>query len=145
MADSNEMHDNPKPRVKSVHPDDIHHTDGLAFVPISAANIIVNGSNPSSTFLSPTQQPRRPARPQTAPSQDQVALLPSAFRAHTISLPSSPYRESPSRSASGPNPDLREALQSLTAGDEKSGNGKGSRKGGAQTVAVSRISYSCAI
>ncbi|KAJ3535318.1 hypothetical protein NMY22_g6544 [Coprinellus aureogranulatus] len=127
------MHDKPiveaKPTVKALHPDDIQHTDSLAFVPAANTNLIVNGAHPPPSFLTQTKQPRRPARPQTAPSQEQVALLPSAFRAHTISLPASPYRESPSRSASGPNPELRDALQSLTTeGQERSDREGRSRK-----------------
>jgi hypothetical protein len=105
------------PAVKTVHPDDIQHADALAFVPIASVTVIADGSASHS---------RRPPRPQTAPSQDQLVLLPSSLRAHTISLPSSPYRESSSRP--GPNAALRNALQSLTAAEEERSD-KGEKAG----------------
>lgn len=102
--------------VKSVSPDEISSTDPLAFLPIVTANMIANGSSTGATLTPSRLLLKRPARPSTAPSQEHVALLPTVGRSHTISLPSSPYRESASTSHSGANPD---AFQGDTLRDLK--------------------------
>lgn len=92
------------------YPKELHPQDAL----FSSANIIANGSAAASnSYKAPTKTPKRPARPSTAPSQDQVALLPAAFRSHTISLPASPSRESPSKGSPRSTSEVRKALQGL--------------------------------